>query len=137
MNILDDVQKYLTKKAAVPYALALTASDAMDKLRTPNPTEETPKTTAPVQAPLPNINNKAIVNPIVPDTTSNINPTLEQTGPLGDKYQKQIQGFNTNYLNRLQNSTQTPFENGASALNYIQALKSQLAIPEPQQHNYR
>lgn len=137
MSILDDVQKYLTKKAAVPYALALTASDAMDKLRTPNPTEETPKTTAPVQAPLPNINNKAIVNPIVPDTTSNINPTLEQTGPLGDKYQKQIQGFNTNYLNRLQNPTQTPFENGTSALNYIQALKSQLAIPEPQQHNYR
>jgi hypothetical protein len=137
MSILDDVQSYLTKKTAVPYALALTASDAMNKMGTPSPVDEVPAKVSPTQTPLPAINNKTIINPTETAQTPSPNAALEQPKQFGDNYQRQIQGFNTNYLNRLQNQTQTPFQNGASALDYIRALKSQLAIPEPQQHNYK
>ena len=137
MSILDDVQSYLTKKTAVPYALALTASDAMNKMRAPSPVDEVPAKVSPTQTPLPAINNKTIINPTETAQTPSPNAALEQPKQFGDNYQRQIQGFNTNYLNRLQNPAQTPFQNGASALDYIRALKSQLAIPEPQQHNYK
>jgi len=52
------------------------------------------------------------------------------SGKPENTYQTQMQAFNTNFLNKLQNMPKNPFEKGTSALDYVKLMKEGLAIPQ-------